>query len=72
MLGPLAEEAAAIVANFGTEASALAAVLFGEAAPGGRLPFDMPRSMDPVLASRTDVPFGTVDPTFRFGHGLTY
>ena len=37
----------------------------------GRLPFDLPRSMAAVEASREDVPFDTADPLFRFGHGLT-
>ena len=37
----------------------------------GRLPFDLPRSMAAVEASRPDVPFDTADPLFRFGHGLS-
>lgn len=72
VLGPLAESAAAIVANYGIEESALLEVLFGEASPEGSLPFDLPRSMDAVLESRTDVPFDTKDPLFRFGDGLRY
>ncbi|HEY0185966.1 MAG TPA: hypothetical protein VGC67_00620 [Cellulomonas sp.] len=36
----------------------------------GRLPFDIPRSMDAVRASRPDVPRDTVDPVFRAGAGL--
>ena len=38
----------------------------------GVLPFDLPRSMDAVIASRPDVPFDTADPLFHFGHGLRY
>lgn len=72
VLGRLATEANAIIANFGIGDRALVEVLFGEGAPEGNLPFDLPRSMDAVVASRTDVPFDTVDPTFRFGHGLRY
>ena len=34
----------------------------------GALPFDVPRSMAAVEASRPDVPFDTADPLFRFGH----
>ncbi len=45
-------------------------VLFGEASPKGRLPFDLPRSMAAVEANRPDAPFDTVDPLFPFGHGL--
>jgi len=62
--------AAALVVTFGTSDAALVDVLFGGASPRGRLPFDLPRSMAAVEASRTDVPFDTEDPLFRFGHGL--
>ncbi len=68
----IAGHAAALLANFGASEDALWDVLFGDAAPQGRLPFDMPRSMTAVESSREDVPFDTVDPLFRFGHGLRY
>jgi beta-glucosidase len=72
VLGALADEAAAVVADFGSGDEALLQVLFGEHAPQGRLPFDLPSSMRAVLDSRTDVPFDTAAPLFRCGHGLTY
>ncbi len=72
VLGTLVDDAAAIVANYGIAESALLDVLFGEALPEGNLPFDLPRSMEAVIESRSDVPFDTVDPVFRFGHGLRY
>ncbi|MDT0184018.1 glycoside hydrolase family 3 N-terminal domain-containing protein [Microbacterium sp. ARD31] len=72
VLGRLATEANAVIANYGIGDRALVEVLFGDGAPEGNLPFDLPSSMDAVLASRTDVPFDTADPTFRFGHGLRY
>jgi len=62
----------ALIGDFGAADSALLRVLFGESSPKGSLPFDLPRSMDAVVASRTDVPFDTEDPLFRFGHGLRY
>ncbi|MEU4650208.1 glycoside hydrolase family 3 protein [Nocardia fluminea] len=64
--------AAALVVSFGTDDRPFAEVLFGTAAPRGRLPFDLPRSMSAVEASRSDVPFDTADPLFRFGFGLRY
>jgi beta-glucosidase len=72
ILTDLIDSAAAIVANFGASDEALLAVLFGDAEPLGSLPFDIPRSMAAVEASRTDVAFDTADPVFRFGHGLRY
>jgi beta-glucosidase len=42
------------------------------AAPHGKLPFDLPRSMEAVENSKEDVPFDTENPVFRFGDGLSY
>lgn len=72
ILGPIVESAAAVIANFGADPSALLDVLTGLDAPRGRLPFDIPSSMEAVVASRSDVPFDTADPLFAFGHGLTF
>jgi beta-glucosidase len=70
ILGPVVEAAHAVVGNWGASAEALLDVLSGAAPATGRLPFDIPRSMAAVEASRPDVPFDTEDPLFRFGHGL--
>lgn len=72
ILTPIVEHVAAITANFGAHAGALLGLLVGESGPTGRLPFDLPSSTAAVEASRTDVPFDTADPLFRFGHGLRY
>ena len=71
ILTPFVDAPAAIVANYGANARALLDVLTGAAAPGGKLPFDLPSSMAAVEASREDVPFDTKDPLFHFGHGLS-
>ncbi|GAA1954244.1 glycoside hydrolase family 3 protein [Microbacterium deminutum] len=71
ILAPIVEVAAAVTLNWGASAAALLDVLTGVAEPKGRLPFDLPRSMAAVEASRPDVPFDTADPLFRFGHGLS-
>lgn len=70
ILTPFIEEVAACVANYGVEPQALLDVLFGHAAPRGRLPMDLPSSMAAVVASRPDVAHDTPDPLFRTGHGL--
>jgi beta-glucosidase len=71
ILEPMTDAAAAVTVNWGASGAALLDVLSGRASAGGRLPFDLPRSMSAVEASRPDVPFDTADPLFRFGHGLT-
>jgi beta-glucosidase len=70
ILEPVVDSAHAVVANWGVSAEALLDVLSGAVPARGRLPFDVPRSMAAVEASRPDVPFDTEDPLFRFGHGL--
>lgn len=70
ILTPFAE-AAALVVDFGARGEAILDVLFGRARARGRLPFDLPSSMDAVLASAPDAPFDTAAPLFRFGDGLT-
>ncbi|MDR6865924.1 beta-glucosidase [Microbacterium resistens] len=72
ILAPLLDVASSVIANYGASDAALVSVLFGEAEPEGRLPFEIPSSMDAVRASRPDVPSDTADPTFVFGHGLRY
>ncbi len=66
----IAERAAALIADYGAEDAALLDVAFGRAVPEGRLPFELPRSMAAVEASRPDVPNDTIDPVFEHGHGL--
>lgn len=70
----IADSAKALLANFGASPDALLDVLFGVdgAQPLGKLPFDLPRSMAAVEASKEDVPFDTENPVFRFGDGLRY
>jgi beta-glucosidase len=72
VLAHLADEAAALLGSYGSSDKAFLDIVFGAAQPEGSLPFDLPRSMAAVEASRSDVPFDTADPVFRFGHGTRY
>ncbi|WP_028050526.1 glycoside hydrolase family 3 protein [Cellulomonas sp. URHD0024] len=71
ILTPFVDTAAAVVVDFGAADAPLLDALSIPGVSRGRLPFDLPRSMAAVEASREDVPFDTADPLFRFGHGLT-
>lgn len=64
--------ASAVLGSFGSGSAAFLDVIFGINTPEGKLPFDLPRSMEAVKESFEDVPFDTKDPVFRFGHGLRY
>lgn len=68
----IAHEAAALLATFGASDAALLDVLTGAFAPSGKLPFELPSSMDAVRAQKEDVPFDSAQPLFPFGAGLTY
>jgi beta-glucosidase len=70
ILAPLAAFAAVLTGSFGTSDAALVAALTGRVVPRGRLPFEIPRSMDAVRASREDVPHDTADPLFPIGWGM--
>lgn len=65
----LAEVAATFFVEFGADDSAVVDVLLGHAEAVGRLPVDLPRSDTAVQRSRSDVPFDTEAPVFRFGAG---
>ncbi|RDW84157.1 glycoside hydrolase family 3 protein [Aspergillus mulundensis] len=68
----VAGSAAALLGSYGSSADAFLDVVFGVAKPEGKLPFDLPRSMQAVEDNMEDVPFDTRDPVFRFGFGLAY
>ncbi|GAA2490428.1 glycoside hydrolase family 3 protein [Streptomyces gobitricini] len=68
----IADRSAVLLAAYGAGDRALFDVLFGRAAPQGRLPFQLPRSMDEVAVGRPDVPQESTDPLYPFGHGLRY
>lgn len=56
----------------GSEADALADVLFGRHAPAGKLGHTWPRTMAQVPINLGDADYETDPPLFPFGHGLTY
>ena len=63
---------AALLANFGANDAAVLDVIFGRFAPNGKLPFEIPSSMEAVNNQKEDLPYDSEDPLYRFGYGLTY
>jgi beta-glucosidase len=68
----IADKAAALIANYGTTDASLCEVLFGNTAPQGKLPFELPSSMEAVRNQKADLPYDSKDPLFAFGFGLSY
>ena len=64
--------AAALLANFGISDDALLDVLAGKAKPEGKLPFELPRSMQAVEAQHSDLPHDSAHPLYPYGFGLSY
>ena len=68
----IAESASAVIANFGASDEVILDAVFGRFAPTGRLPFELPSSMEAVRAQLEDLPYDSEDPLFPFGFGLSY
>ena len=51
-------------------AEAVAEALLGETAITGKTPFQIPRTMEQVLAQREDLPKDIVDPLYEYGFGI--
>ena len=68
----IAAEAAGLFATFGSTDDVLMDAVFGGFNPSGKLPIELPSSMEAVRAQREDVPFDSRDPLFEYGHGLSY
>jgi beta-glucosidase len=74
ILTPIRDAARALIVNFGVSDAALLDVLAGRggARPEGKLPFELPASMEAVAAQRSDVPHDSPRPLYRLGFGRTY
>jgi beta-glucosidase len=68
----IAAESAVLLANFGASDAAILDVIFGRWNPSGKLPFELPSSMEAVQHQQEDVPYDSDQPLFAFGFGLTY
>ena len=74
VLTPVAEAADSVLLVYRpgvtSGAEAVADCLFGETAITGRLPFQIPATMDQVLAQREDMPKDIVNPLYEYGFGI--
>ena len=66
------ETADALIVEFGVEDDVLADVLFGQRKPTGKLPVELPSSMEAVEKQYEDVPYDSENPLYEYGYGLTY
>lgn len=62
----------AMIADFECEDEILLELIFGKFNPSGKLPIEIPSSMDAVNKQLEDVPYDSENPLYPFGHGLNF
>lgn len=68
----ISDAAKALIAEYGADDAAVLNVIFGKARPEGRLPLELPSSMEAVRNQKEDLPYDSEDPLYPFGFGLEY
>lgn len=68
----IVENAAGFMVDFGARDDAVLDIVFGEFNPTGKLPLELPSSMNAVEKQFEDVAFDSENPTFKFGDGMSY
>ena len=72
ILSGLKDRVSALIGNFGVSDAALLDVLTGVAQPEGKLPFELPSSMQEVEAQNSAVAHDTAHPLYPIGFGRKY
>lgn len=68
----ISEKCAGLIGNFAANDKVVLDLIFGKYNPTGKLPFELPSSMEAVENQYEDVPYDSKDPLFPFGYGLSY
>ncbi len=61
-----------LLGDFGISDEPLVALITGKVSPSGRLPFELPSSVEAVKQQKSDLPHDSQSPLFPFGFGLHY
>ena len=72
ILEDIKDYSSALIGTFGVLDEIIFEGIFGEFNPSGRLPFEIPSSMETVLNQKEDLPDDSVDPTYEYGYGISY
>jgi beta-glucosidase len=64
--------ARALLGEYGADDTAVLDVVFGVARPEGKLPFELPSSMEAVRDQKADLPYDSENPLYPFGFGMSY
>ena len=72
ILSSIKKHSSGLIGTFGVEDKIILEALFGEFNPSGKLPFEIPSSMDSVLNQKEDLPDDSLNPTYEYGYGISY
>ena len=70
ILTDVKDKVAALYADFGVSDASLLDILMGNGQAQGHLPFELPASMEAVMAQRSDLPHDSVKPLYPYGFAL--
>ncbi|MBN8720484.1 MAG: glycoside hydrolase family 3 C-terminal domain-containing protein [Sediminibacterium magnilacihabitans] len=68
----IADRAKGLLVDFGATDEALFDIIFGKFNPTGKLPFEMPSSMQAVRMQKEDVPMDSKNPLYQYGAGISF
>ena len=72
ILEDIKNSSAALIGTFGVLDEIIFEGIFGKFSPSGKLPFEIPSSMESVENQKEDLPDDTLDPTYEYGYGISY
>ena len=65
-------EAKALIADFDVSEDLIFDMIFGGFSPSGKLPIQLPSSMQSVFDQKEDLPYDSKNALYEYGHGLKY
>ncbi|MDH3698796.1 MAG: glycoside hydrolase family 3 C-terminal domain-containing protein [Flavobacteriaceae bacterium] len=61
-----------LIADFDSSDEVIMELIFGQFKPSGKMPFELPSSVEAVEAQKEDVPYDSKDPLYPFGYGISF
>ncbi len=72
ILTNIKDKTAALIGNFGASDDALFNVIEGKEKARGKLPFELPSSMQAIEAQSPSTPHDSKQPLYKIGYGIKY
>ena len=72
ILSELNDLSDALIGTFGVNDEVIHEIINGKTNPSGKLPFELPSSMNEVDKQLEDVPDDTANPLYKYGYGLSF